>query len=97
MERGIDLRLLGYLMYQKEQQAFARFDLIAAGLRWGATPYNDRFSDLGPAPIGFAFELAGPTLLERIPPQAIRFDYWQPFSAGSCFEREVRSFRPKST
>lgn len=86
MGRGIDLRLLGCLTYQKERQAFSRFDMIAVGLRWGATAYNDRFGDLGPAPIGFAFELAGTTLLERTPPHAIRFDYWQPFSAGSCFE-----------
>jgi hypothetical protein len=86
MGRGIDLRLLGYLTYQRERQAFTRFDMIAVGLRWGATTYNDRFDDLGPAPIGFAFELAGTTSIERTPPQAIRFDYWQPFSAGSCFE-----------
>jgi hypothetical protein len=85
MASGINLRLLGYLTYQKEQQAFTRFDLLATGLRWGATAYNDRFGDLGPAPIGFAFELAGPALFERTPPQAIRFDYWQPFTAGSCF------------
>jgi len=86
MGRGIDLRLLGYLTYQKERQAFTRFDIIAVGLRWGATAYNDRFGDLGPAPIGFAFELAGTTLLEQTPPHAIRFDYWKPFSAGSCFD-----------
>ena len=74
--RGVDLRLLGYLHYDRQQKEFDRFDMIAVGQRWGATTYNGRFDDLGPAPIGFAFELAPNSPIDRTPPQAIRSDYF---------------------
>lgn len=49
---------------------FERFDMIAVGSRWGATTYNFRFDDLGPAPIGFAFEIGSDSLFDQTPPQA---------------------------
>jgi len=73
--RGLDLRLLGYLTYDSVQGSFETFDVIAVGSRWGATTYNGRSDDLGPAPVGFAFEIAGNALIDHAPPQAIRSDY----------------------
>jgi hypothetical protein len=78
MERGVDLQLLGYITYDKKREKFERFDLIAVGQRWGATTYNDRFNDLGPAPIGFAFELtSADSPADRTPPQAILSGYFE--------------------
>ena len=54
-----------------------RFDATASGLRWGATTYNPRFDNLGPAPIGFAWELAVDSNIGRTPPQAISANYFQ--------------------
>jgi hypothetical protein len=74
--RGVDLRLLGRLRFNREQEAFESFDAVAAGSRWGATTYNARFDDLGPAPIGFAFEIASGDPIERVPPAAIGASYF---------------------
>ena len=76
MPRGVDVKLLGFVRYNREQGAFEKFDMIAVGDRWGATTYNARFDDLGPAPIGFAFELAPDSPIDRVPPQAIRSGYF---------------------
>jgi hypothetical protein len=76
-ERGIDARLLGYLSYNREKEAFEKFRMIAVGPRWGAYVYNGRNNDPGPAPIGFAFEIAQTdTVTDRTPPMALRSDYF---------------------
>lgn len=77
MPRGIKLQLLGYLTYNRKAGTFEKFDAIAIGLRWGATAFNARFDDLGPAPIGFAFELASDSAMDRTPPQAILSRYFE--------------------
>jgi hypothetical protein len=74
--RGVALQLFGDLRYNRRQEAFEKFDMIAVGQRWGATTYNARFDDLGPAPIGFAFEIAPNSPIDRVPPQAIRAGYF---------------------
>lgn len=74
--RGVDLRLLGYLRFDRQQEAFESFDAVAVGPRWGATTYNARFDDLGPAPIGFAFEVASDDPIDRVPPAAIGSSYF---------------------
>lgn len=74
--RGMDLKLLGYLRFNLEQETFDAFDAVAAGPRWGATTYNARFEDMGPAPIGFALEIASGDPIERIPPAAIGPSYF---------------------
>jgi hypothetical protein len=51
---------------------FTRFDMVVAGQRTGAHRYNVRTHDPGPAPIGFAFELAGDQPWERTPPHVLR-------------------------
>ena len=75
--RGVDLRLIGKVRYNPSMALFDRFDMIAVGQRWGATTYNGRFDDWGPAPIGFAFEIAPHSPIDRAPPQAIRSDYFR--------------------
>jgi len=56
-ERGVDLKVSGYLIYNAEKAEFTSFDLVAHGSRWGAAVYNFRKGDMGPEPIGFAFRL----------------------------------------
>ena len=77
MPRGVELELRGYLNYNRSAKKFDRFDATASGLRWGASTYNARFDDLGPAPIGFALELAADSNIDRTPPQAIAANYFQ--------------------
>lgn len=74
--RGVDLSLLGYAAFDRQQGAFETFDLAAAGNRWGFTTYNGRFDDPGPAPIGFAFEIASREPIDRTPPAAIGRGYF---------------------
>ncbi|MBL8756382.1 MAG: hypothetical protein JNK15_24020 [Planctomycetes bacterium] len=40
------------------EQRFVDWKLLAIGTRHGATEFHGRHDDFGPAPIGFAFELA---------------------------------------
>ena len=56
-ERGVDLRIVGYLKYKPSSKSFRSFDLIAIGPRWGTATYNFRQKDMGPEPIGFAFRM----------------------------------------
>lgn len=74
--RGVALKLLGYLRFDRQQETFEAFDAVAAGPRWGATTYNARFDDPGPAPIGFALEIASGDPTERVPPAAIGSGYF---------------------
>ena len=46
-------------MFDVERGRFTRFDLVAIGTRWGGTTHNARGRDLDPAPVGYAFTLAG--------------------------------------
>lgn len=54
---GNDLVWSGAVAFDRKQQRFIRFDLLAAGERWGGSLYNFRDSDLGRSPIGFAFQI----------------------------------------
>jgi hypothetical protein len=79
--RGTDVAVAGELEWDSAAGRFVRFDLLATGLRWGATQYNGRHDDPGPAPIGFAFELVGgegtrPLPGDATPPQGIWADYF---------------------
>ena len=75
--RGIDLELFGDIEYNRSRQCFEKFDVLAAGMRWGATSFNHRFEDIGPAPLGFAFELASDAKIDRIPPRWIGSEYFR--------------------
>ena len=56
-DRGVDLKVLGYLVYHVQKDQFTSFELVAHGERWGTATYNFRQKDMGPEPIGFAFRL----------------------------------------
>ena len=55
---GYDATLLGTARVDRKTGAITRFQLLAVGLRWGATEFNGRQDDFGPAPMGVAFALA---------------------------------------
>jgi hypothetical protein len=78
---GFDATLYGEATWDEGRGAFVAFDLLAAGPRWGTNQYNNRADDLGPAPLGIAFTLAGSEPRDRTPPHTIYHrDY---FGAGS--------------
>jgi hypothetical protein len=69
---GYDCSLYGEATWNEGRGAFSAFDFVAAGSRWGASQYNNRADDLGPAPLGIAFGLAGTTPADRTPPHCLR-------------------------
>jgi len=69
---GYDCTLRGEAIWDGGRGAFAAFDLVATGERWGANQYNEREDDLGPAPLGIAFVLAGDAPADRTPPHCLR-------------------------
>jgi hypothetical protein len=77
LKRGVEARLLGTATWDATAKRFTAFELVAAGLRWGATRYNVRHDDLAPAPIGFLFELAADEPQERVAPAAIWSYGWR--------------------
>ena len=56
-ERGMETTLLGRAEFDVASGRFVAFELVASGSRWGATQYNGREDDPGPAPIAFVFAL----------------------------------------
>jgi hypothetical protein len=73
-ELGYEAQLLGFLTYDRRQQAFTRFDVTALGDVYGRMPAGSE-NPLhgavrhGRAPLGFAFELCpGDKPADRIPP-----------------------------
>jgi hypothetical protein len=67
-KRGLETRLLGKATYDVKRERFLTFELVAVGTRWGATQFNVRRDDLGPAPMGVLFTLASASPSERIAP-----------------------------
>lgn len=76
-ERGYDAQLLGYLMFDRRERRFSRFDLMAVGTRRGGTTFNVRYDDVEPAPMGVAFTLAGREARDRTPPHASPGRYFE--------------------
>ncbi|MGH2355028.1 MAG: hypothetical protein ACRDI2_03215 [Chloroflexota bacterium] len=70
-DTGFDAILRGEAVWNAARQVFTAFDLLAAGPRWGTNQYNNRSDDLGPAPLGIAFTLAGREPRDRTPPHTI--------------------------
>jgi hypothetical protein len=80
-DRGAELRFEGEAVWDARARRWVRLDLVAAGPRWGATQYNARNDDPGPAPIGLCFELVGgegtrPLPGDGTPPHAVFADYF---------------------
>jgi hypothetical protein len=67
-KRGFEGRLLGKATYDVKQERFLTFEMVAVGMRHGATQFNGRSNDQGPAPMGYLFTLAGDSPSERIAP-----------------------------
>jgi hypothetical protein len=71
-ERGFDVRLLGYIGYDRSKKAIDRFDVVAVGDHWGEGTYTRRARP-GKMPLGVAFELSdGKSGADLVPPQAAR-------------------------
>ncbi len=71
-ERGFDVRLLGYIGYDRAKKAIDRFDVVAVGDHWGEGTFTRRARP-GRMPLGVAFELAsGKAAGDLVPPQAAR-------------------------
>jgi hypothetical protein len=71
-DRGYDLRLLGYLQYDKARDSMERFDVVAVGDFWGDGPHT-RHPRPGRTPLGVAFELSpGTSVADRVPPGGAR-------------------------
>ncbi len=71
--RGYDVRLLGYLHYNRAKQAIDRFDLLAVGDHWGQGAYPPGARP-GRKPLGVAFELRhGNDPADLLPPQGARY------------------------
>lgn len=60
--------LRGTAAWDSRKLKFSQFELVAAGLRSGATQFNFRQNDPGPAPIGFCAVLAGDKPSDKIAP-----------------------------
>lgn len=71
-DNGFDARLHGEATWDRGREAFTAFELVAAGDRWGTNQYNFRYDDLGPAPLGIAFTLAGTMPSDRTAPHCLR-------------------------
>ncbi len=76
-ERGVDVLIRGRLKYDASEKSFGQFDLVVFGDRWGAATYNFRSQDMGPAPIGFAFEMLSTTPENMTRPKFLLWDYFQ--------------------
>jgi hypothetical protein len=81
-KRGFVMRLLGNAKYDLKTERFTAFEMVALGNRWGATQYNGRGSDLGPAPIGIAFTLSNGMPAERVAPAFLRAYGWEVVAAA---------------
>jgi hypothetical protein len=89
---GIDATLYGEAEWDEAAGRFVAFDLLAAGPRWGTNQYNNRQDDLGPAPLGIAFELAGTAPRDRTPPHTVYHREY--FAAGGEVQQRRRAGAP---
>lgn len=80
-DTGYDCTLQGEATWNDEAGAFTAFEVVATGQRWGTNQYNFRYDDLGPAPMGIAFVLAGTSPSDRTPPHCLRT--WRSPSEGA--------------
>jgi len=69
---GYDATMRGEATWDEARGAFTAFTLVAVGPRWGASQYNNREDDLGPAPLGIAVILAGDAPSDCTPPHCLR-------------------------
>jgi hypothetical protein len=70
-ELGYEPQLLGWAEYDAQRNRVTSFELVAFGLRWGATRFNARWDDRGKKPLGIVFTLAGEEPADRVAPASI--------------------------
>ncbi len=70
------LALSGRAVFDQAAGKFAEFELLAVGTRTGATQFNGRHDDPGPARIGFYATLTGDQPSERVAPDYISAYGW---------------------
>jgi hypothetical protein len=70
--RGFDVRLLGWLNYDRNKKVIDRLDIVAVGDHWGQGTFTPGARP-GRTPLGIVFELSlGDKAADRVPPQGIR-------------------------
>ncbi|MFK7739790.1 MAG: hypothetical protein AB8H80_05655 [Planctomycetota bacterium] len=52
--RTLQMKLYGEGLFDKKANDLVKFELLASGMRAGSQRFNQRWTDMGPAPIGFA-------------------------------------------
>jgi hypothetical protein len=68
---------LGHVAFDRVQERFTRFDVLAVGTRWGGTTFNVRCDDTDAAPLGIAMTIANTDAFSRIPPHSGPRSYFQ--------------------
>jgi hypothetical protein len=71
-KRGYEVRLLGWVHYDRSKRVIDRFDVVALGEHWGDSPLT-RGARPGRTPLGIAFELSRGEPADRVPPQGARW------------------------
>ena len=67
---GYEARLRGHLTYDRTQETFTRFDVVALGDMYGDASESNWLYRPGRHPVGFTFELvSGSSPAERLPPR----------------------------
>lgn len=75
-KRTIETKLLGHAIYDAKAERFTEFELVAVGTRAGATQYNGRGDDPGPAPIGYYLTLAKENPAQQVAPANVWAYEW---------------------
>ena len=73
----VNVAIGGWLIFNRSKNEFEYFKLLAAGNRSGSDVYNFRWNDLGPSPIGFAFEMIEDKPSNRIRPKFASHDAYK--------------------
>ena len=71
-KRGYEVRLLGWIGYDRKKRVIDRFDAVALGEHWGDSGLT-RGARPGRTPLGVAFELSRGDPADRVPPQGARW------------------------
>lgn len=65
--RGVETKLIGHAVFDRQSKSFSEFEMVAVGHRWGRTRFNDRRRQMDATPIGYVFQLAPPNANPSIP------------------------------
>ncbi len=76
-ELRCDADLIGRATFDRKAGRFVSFVLVAKAMRAGATQFNNRARDPGPAPMGVSFTLAGDGPADRVAPAGIYQYGWK--------------------